>query len=43
MGFKISAKFSYQADTDNSKNEHLSPDTDIVADILCIFIFGTML
>ncbi len=34
IGFKILAKFSYQAD--NSKNEHLSADTDMVADISCI-------
>ncbi len=33
IGLKISAKFSYQADTDNRKNGHLSTDTDMVADI----------
>ncbi len=36
IGLKISAKFSYRADTDNRKNGHLSVDTDIVANLLCI-------
>ncbi len=46
---KISASFSYQADTDNRKNGHLSADTDMVADISCIpsvnateFVFETV-
>ena len=34
--FKISAKFSYRADTDNRKIEHLSADTNMVANISCI-------
>ncbi len=30
MHLKISAKFSYRADTDNRKNGHLLADTDMV-------------
>jgi len=36
IGFNISAKFSYRADNNNIKNEHISADTDMVADIFCI-------
>ncbi len=36
IGFNISAKFSYRVNNDNSKNVHLSADTDILVDILCI-------
>ncbi len=36
IGLKMSAKFSYQADTDNRTSGHLLADTDMVADISCI-------
>lgn len=35
IAFKISAKISYRADTDNRKIEYLLADTDMVADIWC--------
>jgi len=36
IGFNVSAKFYYQANNDNIKNEHISTHTDMVADISCI-------
>jgi len=35
IGFNISAKFSYPDNNGNIKNDHI-PDTNMVADILCV-------
>lgn len=44
MIHNLSARFYYQVDTDNIKNDHFSADTDMDDDLLCIpnlYTFGT--